>query len=314
MSEYHEPVMLNEVIELINPARGGVFIDGTLGGCGHSSEMLLKMPSDSLLIGIDRDEDAILNARDVIRIDSASGKRFLAVHGNFFNIKTIAAQLGVTGADGILLDLGVSSHQLDEPERGFSYMADAPLDMRMDKGASLLAYDVVNTYEKDELIRIFRDYGEERYSARIAATIVQRREKEPIKSTCELVSLIKASMPVKALREKQHPAKRVFQAIRIEVNGELKGLSTAIADAESILNKDGILAVISFHSLEDRIVKRAFYAMEHPCVCDPKAPICTCGLEATSRVITKKPVTPSEFELERNPRARSAKLRALRRI
>lgn len=311
MSDYHQPIMLDEVICLVDPQRGGTFIDGTLGGCGHSKAIYDAMPKGSTLIGIDRDMDAIAHSRDVLASGISEEKCFIPVHGNFFDIKTIAAEYGVHGVDGILLDLGVSSHQLDEAERGFSYMADAPLDMRMDRGAGFSAYDVVNGYDAEDLIRIFRDYGEERYSTRIATAIVKRRAEKQIETTLELVSIIKGAMPPQALREKQHPAKRVFQSIRIEVNCELGGLRKAVEDAASVLNKDGVLAVITFHSLEDRIVKQTFFAMEHPCTCDPKSPICICGLKPTARIITKKPITPQDSELNNNPRARSAKLRAI---
>lgn len=309
---YHVPIMLDEVLELLEPQRGGIFVDGTMGGCGHSRAIFERLPKGSTLIGIDRDTDAIEHAKGIITTEI--DKKFLPFHGNFFELREICTELGVNGIDGMLLDLGVSSHQLDEGERGFSYMIPAPLDMRMDRGSPFSAYDVVNGYEAEELTRIFREYGEERYSGRIASAIVKKRDEKPIETTDELVAIIKSAMPAQALREKQHPAKRVFQAIRIEVNGELSGLRDAIDSAHDMLNEGGVLAVITFHSLEDRIVKQSFRDKEQPCTCDPKAPICTCGKKPTAKILTKKPITPTDAELEENPRSRSAKLRAIRRI
>lgn len=307
---YHIPIMLEEVLNLLEPERGGVFVDGTLGGGGHALAMLERLPAGSRLIGIDRDTDAL----------SAAGRKlsqfkdsFTPIHGNFFNMKELLNAYGVFRIDGALLDLGVSSHQLDTPERGFSYHDDAPLDMRMDLSARLSAYDVINGYEERRLAAIVRDYGEERFAGRIARAVAREREKRPIQSTRELSQIIKAAIPAANRREGPHPARRTFQAVRIEVNGELKGLGEAVTSAARLLNPGGVLAVITFHSLEDRIVKQAFRTMENPCVCSPKAPICVCGRKSEARVLTKKPLTAAEREVEENPRSRSAKLRAIRR-
>ena len=307
----HIPIMKNEVLELLAPERGGIFADGTLGGGGHAEAVLERLPENGKLYGIDRDGDAIAAASKKLE---RFGCRFKSVRGNFFDMRSLLSAEGVCGLDGVLLDLGVSSYQLDTPERGFSYNENAPLDMRMDRSASMSAYDVVNTYSADRLAEIIRDYGEERYAARIARRIAAEREKAPIETTLQLAGLIKEAMPAAARNEKQHPAKRTFQAIRIEVNGELEELDAAISDIESFLNPGGVLAVITFHSLEDRIVKQAFKRFEEPCICDRRAPICTCGLKPTAKIITKKPLTASDEELEANPRSRSAKLRAIRRL
>lgn len=307
----HVPIMPEKVLSLLQPERGGIFVDGTLGGGGHAEAVLERLPENGRLIGIDRDGEAIAAA--VQRLSRFDGK-FTALRGNFFNMKDLLEDIGITRADGILLDLGVSSYQLDAPGRGFSYSEDAPLDMRMDASAGFSAYDVVNGYPRDELFRIIRDYGEERYASRIAGTIVREREKNAIQSTLELAELIRSAMPAAAKREAQHPAKRTFQAIRIEVNGELDGLGNAIIRAHDLLTGGGVLAIIDFHSLEDRIVKQTFRKFENPCTCDPHAPICTCGKKPTARVLTKKPVIPDESEIQANPRARSAKLRAIEKI
>lgn len=312
MSEFkHIPIMLNEVLELLKPQRGGIYADGTLGGGGHSEAILSALPDGAKLFGIDRDMDAIAAAS--ARLERFTDK-FSAVHGNFFNMKELLRARGVDKLDGILLDLGVSSYQLDNFQRGFSYREDAPLDMRMDKSAPFSAYNVVNEYDSEHLFRIIKDYGEERYASRIANAIVRERAQRPIGTTLELAELIAKSMPAAARREAQHPAKRTFQAIRIEVNGELAGLERAIEDAHDMLSSGGVMAVITFHSLEDRIVKQAFRRFEKPCTCDPKAPICTCGRVPTARVLTRKPLTACEEELEYNPRARSAKLRAIEKL
>ena len=312
MTEFkHVPIMLAEVLALLRPERGGLFVDGTLGGGGHAMAVLEKLPEDGRLVGIDRDGDAIAAAKErLLQVD----QKFTALRGNFFNMKELLAEIGIDSADGILLDLGVSSYQLDAVSRGFSYKEDAPLDMRMDASAGFSAYDLVNTYPGQELYRVIRDYGEERYASRIANAIVRERQKKPIQSTLELSGLICSAMPASARREAQHPAKRTFQAIRIEVNGELEGLNGALMVAHDLLASGGVLAVITFHSLEDRIVKQTFKKLENPCTCDPHAPICNCGKKPTVRILTKKPLTGSEDEIESNPRARSAKLRAIEKL
>lgn len=312
MTEFkHVPIMLAEVLALLRPERGGLFVDGTLGGGGHAMAVLEKLPEDGRLVGIDRDGDAIAAAKErLLQFD----QKFTALRGNFFNMKELLAEIGIDSADGILLDLGVSSYQLDAVSRGFSYKEDAPLDMRMDASAGFSAYDLVNTYPGQELYRVIRDYGEERYASRIANAIVRERQKKPIQSTLELSGLICSAMPASARREAQHPAKRTFQAIRIEVNGELEGLNGALLAAHDLLASGGVLAVITFHSLEDRIVKQTFKKLENPCTCDPHAPICNCGKKPTVRILTKKPLTGSEGEVESNPRARSAKLRAIEKL
>ncbi|HWQ58564.1 MAG TPA: 16S rRNA (cytosine(1402)-N(4))-methyltransferase RsmH [Clostridia bacterium] len=307
----HVPIMVDEALSLLRPERGGVFVDGTLGGGGHAEAVLERLPAHGRLYGIDRDGDAIAAASERL---SRFDNRFAAVRGNFFNMKELLGARGVEHTDGILLDLGVSSFQLDAAERGFSYSEVAPLDMRMDADAKLSAFDVVNGYPRDELFRLIRDYGEERYASRIAGAIERERQKRPIRNTVELADIIRAAMPTAARREAQHPAKRTFQAIRIEVNGELEGLGKALEAAHDLLASGGVLAVITFHSLEDRIVKQTFRRFENPCTCDPHAPICTCGKKPTARVLTKKPVTPGGEEIESNPRSRSAKLRAIEKL
>lgn len=311
MTTYHVPIMLEETLSLLRPARGGVFVDGTLGGGGHAQAVLEKLPEGSRLIGIDRDAEAIAEASG--RLARFEGK-FTAVRGNFFEMKRLLRELSIDRVDGILLDLGVSSHQLDEKTRGFSYQEDAPLDMRMDASAPFRAYDVVNGYSFEELARVIREYGEERYAGRVASSILKEREKRPIDSTVELAALIKNAIPAATRREGPHPARRTFQALRIEVNGELEGLKKAIDAAEGLLNPKGVLAIITFHSLEDRIVKTAFRAYENPCTCDPRAPMCTCGKTPTARILTKKPLVAGDGEQDENPRSRSAKLRAIEKL
>lgn len=307
---HHVPIMLSEVMELLRPERGGLFVDGTLGGGGHSEGILSRL-SYGRLYGIDRDGNAIAAASARL---APFGDKFKAIRGNFFDMKELLMAEGVSGVDGILLDLGVSSHQLDTPERGFSYHEDAPLDMRMDDRAALSAYDVVNGYGVEELAGIIKDYGEERFAFRVANAIVREREKQPINSTVQLAEIIKSAIPAANRREGPHPARRTFQAIRIEVNGELAELGRAIEDAHDLLNPGGILAVITFHSLEDRIVKQAFKKFENPCTCDPRAPMCTCGKVPTAKILTKKPLVPSDKELEINPRSRSSKLRGIQKL
>ena len=310
MQFHHVPIMLPEVMELLKPERGGLFVDGTLGGGGHSEGILSRL-SSGRLYGIDRDGNAIAAASARL---APFGDKFKAIRGNFFDMKELLMAEGVSGADGILLDLGVSSHQLDTPERGFSYHEDAPLDMRMDDRAALSAYDVVNGYGVEELAGIIKDYGEERFAFRVANAIAREREKQPINSTVQLAEIIKTAIPAANRREGPHPARRTFQAIRIEVNGELAELGRAIENAHDLLNPGGVLAVITFHSLEDRIVKQAFKKFENPCTCDPRAPMCTCGKVPTAKILTKKPLAPGDDELEINPRSRSSKLRGIQKL
>ena len=311
MEFHHIPVLLDEVIALLKPDRGGVFVDGTLGGGGHAEAVLDRLPETGRLIGIDRDEEAI--AASCARLSRFSD-RFTALHGNFFDMRQLLNEIGVTAVNGILLDLGVSSHQLDAPERGFSYKSDAPLDMRMDRSAALSAYDVVNGYSEKELTRILYEYGEERFAPRIAARIVNIREQNPIKTTAALSELVRGAIPAKFRNEPQHPARRTFQAIRIEVNGELAGLSAAVDGAHDLLQTGGRLCIITFHSLEDRIVKQAFRRFANPCTCPPSAPVCICGKTPTARILTRKPLTCTEQEAEENSRSTCAKLRCIEKL
>ena len=306
----HFSVLLNECIENLNIKPDGVYLDGTLGLGGHSCQIASRLTTGRLVC-IDRDETAIERAG---RRLAPFGEKVTLVHGNFSDAAAILDSLGIEGADGMLFDLGVSSPQLDEAERGFSYMADAPLDMRMDTGDRLCAYDVVNTWDENRLNRILWDYGEERYARRITGAILARRSKKPIESTLELVDIIRSAMPAAALREKQHPAKRTFQAIRIAVNDELGAIARMMETAPDKLNRGGRLCVISFHSLEDRIVKSGIAARENGCTCPREAPVCTCGFVRTLRSVTRKPILPGAEELEANPRSRSAKLRVAERV
>ena len=308
---HHVPIMVSEVLALLEPARGGIFVDGTLGGGGHAEAVLSAMPETGRLFGIDRDDEALKAAGARL---SRFGDRFTAIKGNFFDMKSLLKDYGVEKVDGILLDLGVSSHQLDAAERGFSYKAEAPLDMRMDRSAPLTARTVVNTWSEAELKRIFYEYGEEKFSAKIAARIVERRREKPIETTTELAELIKGAIPAKFRNEPQHPARRCFQAIRIAVNGELDGLHDAIQAAHDLLNPGGRLAILTFHSLEDRIVKNAFRTFENPCTCPKSAPVCICGKKPTAKVLTRHPLVASEQEQKENSRATSAKLRAIVRM
>lgn len=308
MSTYHAPIMVEEVLSLLAPERGGIFVDGTLGGGGHAEAVLQKLSPEGRLFGIDRDGEAIAEATKRL---APFGERFRALRGNFFDMTALLKEQGVDKVDGILTDLGVSSHQLDAPERGFSYHNEAPLDMRMDETAELSAYDVVNAYPVERLATILREYGEERHAMRIANAIARARQKAPIASTTELAEIVRMATPAQNRWEGQHPARRTFQAIRIEVNGELEGLEKALNDAVALLNPGGRLCVITFHSLEDRIAKQAFKTLENPCTCPPKAPICTCNKKPVVRILTKKPVTAGEEELKENARSRSAKLRAI---
>ena len=311
MKEFHHvSVLLNECIDSLNIRPDGIYVDGTLGGAGHSSQ-IAKQLTTGRLIGIDRDPVAL----------EAAGKRLepyqervTLVHANFCEMAQVLNDLGISGVDGILMDLGVSSPQLDDGERGFSYMVDAPLDMRMNNADALSAEMVVNTWPQEELKRILYTYGEERYAPQIAAAICRRRETKPIATTLELVDIIRGAMPPAALREKQHPAKRCFQAIRIAVNDELGSVEKAMDAAIPLLNPGGRLAIITFHSLEDRIVKTAMADAAKGCTCPPQFPVCVCGKKPKVKLISRKPIVASDAELEANPRARSAKLRVCEKL
>ena len=311
MSEfYHVSVLLDECIHALNIKPDGIYVDGTLGGAGHSSQIAARLTTGRL-IGIDRDPKALKAAGERL---APFGDRVTLVHSNFSQLDEVLDNLGIEGVDGILLDLGVSSPQLDEAERGFSYMADAPLDMRMNSEDSLSAFEVVNTWPKEELRRILYEYGEERYAPQIAAAIDRRRAEKPIETTLELVDVIRSAMPPAALREKQHPAKRSFQAIRIAVNDELGAVGRVLEVAVPKLNKKGRLAIITFHSLEDRLVKNGMAANAKGCTCPPNFPVCICGNKPKVKLISKKPIVSGSEELERNPRARSAKLRVCEKL
>lgn len=300
----HEPVMLNECIEGLNIKPDGIYVDGTLGGAGHSKQIIKKLSKNGLLIGIDRDEEALEVASK--RLQDFRNTKF--VHGNHDDIKTLLNNIEIEKVDGILLDLGVSSYQLDEKARGFSYMADADLDMRMDKSQGLTAKEVVNNYFKEELIKILEEYGEERFAKQIVANIIKQREESPIETTAQLVDIIKKSIPISKQKD-GHPAKRTFQAIRIEVNDEIKPLFNTIKDSIELLKPKGRLCVITFHSLEDRLVKKAFKEAEGICTCPSDLPYCICGCKSEGKAINKKPIVASKEELERNTRSKSAKLR-----
>ncbi|MEG1472566.1 MAG: 16S rRNA (cytosine(1402)-N(4))-methyltransferase RsmH [Christensenella sp.] len=302
----HVPVLYEKTLELINLENGKLIVDGTLGGAGHAQGILERISPDGKLIGIDKDAAAI--ERCTKRLEQYK-EQITLVHSDFKQIKQVLETLGIKEIDGAVLDLGVSSFQLDEGERGFSYNADAALDMRMDRDSAFSAYDVVNEYSQDDLCRVIRDYGEEKWAARIAQFIVQERKISSIGTTGQLTEVIKKAIPAGARRNGPHPSKRTFQAIRIEVNGELSGLSEAIEDYVSVLASGGRLAIITFHSLEDRIVKQTFRKLFDPCECPKDFPVCVCGKTSQVKLITRKPLLPTEAELETNPRARSAKLR-----
>lgn len=306
----HISVLLNECIEGLNIKENGIYVDGTLGGGGHSSHIAAKLTTGRL-IGIDQDTDAIQAASKRLELYK---NVFTAVHSNFYNVREVLDNLGIEKVDGFLLDLGVSSYQLDEADRGFSYMHDAPLDMRMNRENEYSAWNVVNEKSEKELNDIIFKYGEEKWAKRIAQFIVQERAIKPIETTYELVEVIKKAVPKGARRDGPHPAKRTFQAIRIEVNGELAILDKTVDDMVASLNPGGRLCIITFHSLEDRIIKNAMKRHENPCVCPPEFPVCVCGKKPDGKVITRKPILPSDEELELNPRSRSAKLRILERI
>lgn len=306
MEFVHVTVLLKETVDSIEVKKGGIYADFTLGGGGHTSLILER---GGTVVGIDRDENAIRNAK--MRFE---GKNFIPVHDNFSNILEISKKLGIEKFDGIIADLGVSSPQLDDAARGFSYMQDAPLDMRMDNRETFCAYDVVNNYSEEELFRVISCYGEERWASRIAKFIVNEREKVSIKTTFELVDIIKAAIPLSARKDGPHPAKRTFQAIRIEVNGELKILENAVRDGVSLLKKGGRMSIITFHSLEDRIVKNTFSALEKGCTCPKEFPVCVCGNKPSVKNVFRKPLVPSDNELSENPRSRSSKLRTVEKI
>lgn len=306
----HIPVLLEECIKYLNIKPDGIYVDGTLGMGGHS-EAILQRLTTGRLISIDRDTYAIERATERL---APYADRLTIVHGNFRDLPEILDEQGVDLVDGMLFDLGVSSPQLDEGGRGFSYMVDAPLDMRMDKSDNINAWFIMNRWPEDKICRILRDYGEERHAARIARAIAKRRQEQEIKTTLELVDIIKSAMPAAALREKQHPAKRSFQAIRIAVNDELGAVASLMETAPDRLKVGGRIAVISFHSLEDRIVKSAIQSRENGCTCPREAPVCTCGFVQTLKSVTRKPITAGGEELELNPRSRSAKLRVAERV
>lgn len=306
----HISVLLNECLEGLNIKENGIYVDGTLGGAGHSSEILKRLSNEGRLIGIDQDTDALKAAKE--RLKNYSNVTF--VHSNFSSIENVLNNLNIDGVDGILMDLGVSSYQLDEGERGFSYMKDAPLDMRMNRDNDFSAYNVINEYSEEDLYRIIRDYGEEKFARRIASFIVENRQEKNIETTLELVEIIKSAIPAKARREGPHPAKRTFQAIRIEVNSELSILNKTIEDGVGKLNKGGRMAIITFHSLEDRIVKNKFRDLAVSCRCPKEFPVCVCGEKAKVKVISRKAIEPTKEEVEINPRSRSAKLRVIEKL
>ncbi len=306
----HVPVMLRECIEGLAIRPDGVYLDGTLGRGGHS-EAIARRLTEGRLIGIDRDPQAIREAGARL---APFGDRVTLVHGRFSELKRILGELGIAAVDGMLFDLGVSSPQLDDAARGFSYRTDAPLDMRMDPGAGLTAFQVVNAWPADRLKQILYEYGEERYAPAVAAAICRSRKDAPVQTTLQLADIVRKALPPQALREKQHPAKRTFQAIRIAVNDELTEVAEMMDAAPDLLNEGGRLCVISFHSLEDRIVKNAIASREKGCTCPREFPVCVCGFKQTLRSVTRKPIQPTEEETEANPRARSARLRIAQRV
>lgn len=310
MAFEHVSVLWEETVDGLNIKPDGIYIDGTLGGGGHS-ELVLKRLTTGKLIGIDQDTDALAAASERLK---EYGDRFIPVHSNFANVLNVLKDLGIDKVDGMMMDLGVSSYQLDEAERGFSYMHDGELDMRMDRSRPFSAKDVVNTYSAEELNRIIKEYGEDRWAKRIAQFIVEAREDHEITRTAELVDIIKAAVPKGARKDGPHPAKRTFQAIRIEVNNELGIIAETIKDISTALNSGGRISIITFHSLEDRIVKNAYKDLAQGCVCPPELPVCMCNNKPVVKIITRKPTLPSDQEIEENPRARSAKLRVAEKI
>ncbi|HIZ79611.1 MAG TPA: 16S rRNA (cytosine(1402)-N(4))-methyltransferase RsmH [Candidatus Lachnoclostridium stercorigallinarum] len=306
----HKSVLLQETIDSLNIKADGIYVDGTLGGGGHASEVCRRLGDGGKLIGIDQDGDAVAAAGERLK---EFGDRAVIVRSNYENIDGVLKELGIEKADGIYLDLGVSSYQLDTADRGFTYREDVPLDMRMDQRNPRTAADIVNTYSESELYRMIRDYGEDRFAKNIAKHIVKAREEKPIETTGELTEIIKAAIPAKIRATGGHPAKQTFQAIRIELNRELEVLNQSIDKMIDLLNPGGRLSIITFHSLEDRIVKTRFRINENPCTCPPDFPVCVCGKKSRGRVITRKPIIPSAEEIEENSRAKSAKLRVFER-
>ncbi|MBR6563435.1 MAG: 16S rRNA (cytosine(1402)-N(4))-methyltransferase RsmH [Clostridia bacterium] len=305
----HVTVLLHETVDSLNIKPDGVYVDCTLGGAGHTSLILSRLNENGRVIGIDRDDDALRNASEKI-----NDSRLITVKDNFENIASAVSVAGFERVDGIIMDLGVSSHQLDVAERGFSYIRDAKLDMRMDRSSPLSAYEVVNNYSERELVRILRDYGEEKFAAKIASRICSARNEKPIETTLELADIITAAIPQKFRYDGGNPAKRSFQAIRIEVNGELDCIPKAIESGAELLNVGGRMSIISFHSLEDRLVKNGFQRLERPCTCPSDFPVCVCGKKPLVKIITKKPILPSDEEIENNSRSHSAKLRVCEKI
>ena len=306
----HKSVLLNETVDALNIRPDGIYVDGTLGGAGHSYEICRRLSPKGRLIGIDQDEAAIKAATEHL---GEFKDRVTIIRSNYCEMKQQLNRLGVTSVDGIMLDLGVSSYQLDTADRGFTYREDAPLDMRMDQRQSRTARDIVNEYSEMELYRVIRDYGEDKFAKNIAKHIVQARQKISLETTGELIQVIKAAIPMKVRAVGGHPAKRTFQAIRIELNNELGVLEDSLDDMIELLNDEGRLCIITFHSLEDRIVKNRFRENENPCTCPREFPVCVCGKKSKGRVITRKPILPGEIELEENPRSKSAKLRVFER-
>ena len=310
MAFEHKSVLLKETIESLMIRPDGIYVDGTLGGGGHAFEVCRRLGEGGRLVGIDQDADAVYAASERL---AGFGERVTIVRNNYENIAEVLASLGIEKADGIYLDLGVSSYQLDTAERGFTYREDAPLDMRMDQRGSLMAADIVNTYSESELYRIIRDYGEEKFARNIARHIVKNRQEKPYETTGELTGTILAAIPAKARATGGHPAKRTFQAIRIELNHELDVLNRSIDTMIGLLKPGGRLCIITFHSLEDRIVKNRFRENENPCICPPEFPVCVCGRKSRGTVVTKKPIVPTDKEIEENKRAKSSKLRVFER-
>lgn len=307
----HVSVLLQETIDGLNVKPDGIYVDGTTGGGGHSYEICKRLGENGRLICIDQDTEALAAAEK--RLEPFAGKVTL-VKSNYAQMKEVLKQQGIDKIDGIVLDLGVSSYQLDNAERGFSYREDAPLDMRMDREQTLTARDIVNEYPESELYRVIKEYGEERFAKNIARNICKRRQDKPLETTFELVNVIRSSMPAKARNGKSHPAKRTFQAIRIECNQELEVLRQALGEMVDLLRDGGRISIITFHSLEDRMVKTSFRRQENPCTCPPDFPVCVCGNKPKGKVITRKPILPSEEECEQNTRSKSAKLRVFERI